>query len=147
MAGLGAVMSLVGTKSEPFRFVVEEAQVRAFSAAVFDSHGDDAIAPVPPTFPMLGVADFERGFLFDVLRLDRTRTLNAGQEYDYARPLKVGDRLLCVGTVTQDYEKQGRRGGRLRFVVVEVEMRDEQTGELVVTSRATAVETGEGSDR
>lgn len=134
-------MSLVGIQSEPFEFVVEEAKVREFSAAVFNRIGKDQPASVPPTFPMLGVADFEHHFLFDVLHLDRTRSLNAGQEYTYTRPLQVGDRLTCVGRVSEDYEKSGKRGGTMRFVVIDVEMRCSETNELIVTSRATSVVT------
>ncbi len=135
------MMSLVGTESEPFEFVVEEGKAREFSAAVLDPLGKDEPASVPPTFPMLGVADFESHFLFNVLRLDRTRSLNAGQEYTYMRPLRPGDRLKCVGRVSEDYEKKGKRGGVMRFVVVDVEMRCMETGSLVVTSRATSVVT------
>lgn len=134
-------MSLVGIESEPFEFVVEEGKVREFSAAVFNPLEKDEPAFVPPTFPMLGVADFEHHFLFDVLHLDPTRSLNAGQEYTYTRPLRPGDRLNCVGRVSEDYEKKGKRGGTMRFVVIDVEMRCAETDNLVVTSRATSVVT------
>ena len=134
-------MSLVGATAPPFRFAVDASKVRDFARAVRDPHAEDETPPVPPTFPMYGVADFERSFLFDVLKLDPPRTLNAGQHYTYHRPLRIGDRLTCTARVSEDYERQGGRGGTMRFVVVEVEMRDE-TGALVVVSKATAVEVG-----
>lgn len=133
-------MSLVGIRSEPFQFVVERSKVVEFARAVFDPGAGNEDPHVPPTFPMYGVADFERHFFFDVLHLDRMRTLNGGQEYVYHRPLRIGDRLECRGRVSEEYDKQGGRGGNMHFIVIEIEMRDAASGELVVESRATAVE-------
>jgi hypothetical protein len=55
--------------------------------------------------------------------------------------LRAGDRLRCRARVVEDYVKEGKRGGRMRFVVCETEMRDPATGVVVVRERATAIET------
>jgi hypothetical protein len=133
--------SLVGTRAPDFFFDVERSKVREFARAVYDDHAGDEIPPVPPTFPMYGVADFERSFLFDVLKLDRKRCLNGGQEYDYARPLRIGDRVRCSARVTEDFWKEGRRGGRMRFVHFEIDMTDAATGEPILRSRALTIVT------
>ena len=139
-------MSLIGRSAPEFRFEIERSKVREFARAVYDEHAGEEFPPVPPTFPIYGVAAFEPDFLFRVLGLDRKRLLNGGQEYEYARPLRIGDRLICRPRVVEDYHKTGRRGGRMRFVVIEIEMRDEASGETVVVSRSTVIETGEAAD-
>jgi hypothetical protein len=130
---------LVGVRSDSFSFLVEISKVREFARAVLDPFAEMSVPPVPPTFPMYGVADFERRFFFDVLGLDRARTLNAGQEYYYHRPLRVGDVVHCEAVVTDEYTKSGRRG-ELRFIVIETSMRGGD-GEPILTSTATVVET------
>ncbi len=131
--------SLVGIRSDPFRFVVEAGKVREFARATYDPGWTHHPPAVPATFPMAGVAEFERHFLFTVLRLDPLRCLNAGQEYRYRRPLRIGDELTCSAKVVEDYRKQGKRGGGMRFIVFEIEMREEGTAAIVLTSRATTV--------
>jgi hypothetical protein len=139
----GASSALVGRRSEPFSFRVEESKVREFARAVLDPFAEQADPPVPPTFPMYGVSDFERRFFFETLRLDRRRTLNAGQEYRYERPLRIGDVVHCEAVVSDEYAKTGTNGP-LRFVVIETRMSDGE-GRLIVTSVATLVETpGQG---
>jgi acyl-coenzyme A thioesterase PaaI-like protein len=73
-------------------------------------------------------------------KFDMTRVLHAEERYRYVRPLRIGDRLVCKTRVVEDYVKQGRRGGTMRFVATETEMRDEQSGELVVVTRTTMVQ-------
>jgi hypothetical protein len=135
-------VSLIGRSAPEFRFEVERSKVREFARAVYDEHAGEELPPVPPTFPMYAMAAFEPDFLFRVLGLNRKRVLNGGQEYEYVRPLRIGDRLICRARVIEDYQKTGRRGGRMRFVVIEIEMRDEASGDLVLVSRSTAIETG-----
>jgi acyl dehydratase len=66
--------------------------------------------------------------------------LHAEQHFTYHRPVRPGD-LLTVETRPGDrWEKQGKRGGVLRFSETIVEYRD-QSGELVVTSRMVGVQT------
>jgi hypothetical protein len=122
-------------------FTVEAGKVREFARAVFDTSRQGDAAPPPPTFPVCVTAAFIETLVGDILKLDRRRTVHGEQEYEYARPLRVGDRLLCRGRIAEDYVKEGRRGGRMRFVVAEVEMRDAATGELVLRERSTAIET------
>jgi hypothetical protein len=122
-------------------FVVEAGKVREFARAV---HDDNAVGVAPPTFPVSATAAYVEHLVVEVLKLDRRRTVHGEQEYEYRRPLRAGDRLRCRARVVEDYVKDGKRGGRMRFVVCETEMRDAATGDLVVRERATAIETAEG---
>jgi N-terminal half of MaoC dehydratase len=119
-------------------FVVEAGKLREFARAVHDDHSGGI---APPTFPVYVTAAYVERLVVDILKLDRRRTVHGEQEYEYQRPVRAGDRLRCRARVVEDYVKEGKRGGRMRFVVCETEMRDAGTGELVLRERATAIET------
>lgn len=67
-------------------------------------------------------------------------TLHAEQHYTYHRPLRAGDVLTGTVVPGKQWEKQGRRGGKLLFSESVIEYRD-QHGELVVTARGVGVRT------
>jgi hypothetical protein len=121
-------------------FTVEAAKVREFAEAVFESHRCSDLPPVPPTYPIYGLAEMQHHFFFRVLNLERARVLNGGQEFEYRRPLRIGDRLACTGRIADEYVKEGKRGGRMRFIVLDIDMVDATNGELVGRSRSTVIE-------
>lgn len=132
---------MTAPKEHSWEFPVEWGKVREFARAVHDDHADDTDLVAPPTFPIVLTADFVERLIVDELKLDRRRVVHGEQEYEYLRPLKPGDRLLCRARVVDDYVKEGKRGGQMRFIVCETEMRDAATGEVVVRERSTAIET------
>ena len=73
--------------------------------------------------------------------MDLRRVLHGEQEYEYVRPLRAGDVLTSQTQLKEEYEKEGKRGGTMRFVVSETVFRD-QAGEIVAYSRSTTIETG-----
>jgi acyl dehydratase len=86
----------------------------------------------PPTFvttmqimaSALAAADQELG-------LDYSRVLHGGQEYEWRRPVHVGDRLTATPRIA---DISGR--GPLEFLVVESVIKD-AAGETVVIARTT----------
>jgi hypothetical protein len=66
--------------------------------------------------------------------------LHAEQHYEYHRPLRAGEVLVPTSRPGETWEKQGRRGGLLRFAESVTEYRTE-SGELVVTARSVGVRT------
>ena len=122
-------------------FPVDWSKLREFARAVHDDHADGDPLLAPPTFPVYVTSDYIERLVVEELRLDRRRTVHGEQEYEYLRPLKAGDRLVCRARIVEDYVKEGKRGGRMRFIVCETEMRDAATGELVARERATSIET------
>jgi len=66
--------------------------------------------------------------------------LHAEQHYVYHRQLKVGDVLTADVKPGKNWEKEGRRGGKLMFNETVIEYRD-QDGELVVTATSVGVRT------
>jgi len=120
---------------------VDWSKVREFARAVRDDHWEREPLVPPPTFPVYLTSAFIERLVVEELKLDRARTVHGEQEYEYLRPPRVGERLTCRARVVEDFVKQGRRGGAMRFVVCEVEMRAEADGELVLRERSTAIET------
>ncbi len=133
--------TLVGRTGPPWRFPVDGSKVWEFARAVREDHRAGPDLPVPPTFPAYGLSAFETLSASAEAGLDMRRVLHAEEEYEYLRPLKIGDVLICQTRIVEDYRREGRRGGALRFLVTETEMRDERNGELVVRTRTTMAET------
>jgi hypothetical protein len=123
-----------------WEFPVEWGKAREFARAVHDDHAEAQPPAPPPTFPVIVTAELVERLIVEELKLDRRRVVHGEQEYEYFRPLKVGDRLACRARVADEYVKAGQRGGRMRFIVLETEMRDCATGELVLRERSTAIE-------
>src|SRR5690606_38295717 len=66
--------------------------------------------------------------------------LHAEQHFTYYRPIRPGDVLTAESREGRRWEKQGKRGGTLKFSETIVDYRD-SSGELVVTARMVGVVT------
>ena len=136
-------------------FRIERGKVEEFARAITDpspvfrdesvarERGHEAI-PAPPTYPR--VSRFPRYrpeeiemYGFD-LGFQPEYVLHGEQAYEYERPLYVGDVLTGTTTLADVYQRNGGRAGTMTFAVYETEYRDE-SGEHVLTDRATAIET------
>lgn len=73
------------------------------------------------------------------------RGLHAEQHYEYHRHLRPGDVLSATVKPGESWEKQGRRGGLLKFSETVIEYRD-QNGDLVVTARSIGVVTEKAAE-
>ena len=113
-------------------FTVEQAHTARFARVV--GHEGDG---VPPTFPTAAeFAALTQVIEDPELALDFAHVLHAEQEYEYRRPLVVGDRLTLTPRLAQI-----RRKGALEFCTVETEMRD-AAGDVVVIARNSLVVRG-----
>lgn len=135
----------VGKTGPSFEWVVERGKIAEFARACLNEResysAPDAIAS--PTFPQTtsfwarrgggGRPRLRRPF-------DPRRLLHGEQEFEYVRPLRAGDVLTGRTTLKDYYEKEGKRGGVMRFAVFETTYRD-QGGEVVAYSRSTTIET------
>ncbi len=125
--------ALEGKAYPAVAFTVEEEHVKRFAAAV----GDDG-SFVPPTFvtaPEIAaglakvIADAELG-------LDFARVVHGEQEYEWFRPVRVGETLTVQGTI------EGIRGkGGHEFLTLRTEFGD-AGGEPVVVARSTLIVRG-----
>ena len=152
--------SVIGKATGASKVTVERGPVANFALAVLDENpvyqspdraraaGLDAI-PAPPTFsfamqhwgkfpddqppdPTGGENPMRQvmGELFGKGGI----VLHGEQEFEYHRPLMVGDVLIGEGRITDFYEKESK-GKTMTFLVTETVWRDEKSDEPVVTER------------
>jgi hypothetical protein len=74
------------------------------------------------------------------------RGLHAEQHYEYHHPIHAGDTLTVTTRPGERWEKQGRRGGTLKFSESITEYRN-QDGILCVTARSVGVQTERAVDQ
>jgi acyl dehydratase len=111
--------------------------VAAFADALGDSNtryrGASAVAP--PTYPIAFMVQAMSGGMetFLELGLNFMTLVHGEQEFEYVRPIQVGETLTLTGRIGDIYEKTGS-SGTLDFVTLETEAKDE-AGTLVFYSR------------
>jgi acyl dehydratase len=143
--------SIVGSTGKPFTVPIEWSKVREFARAIRDPNPvyfDPELAkkecngiPVPPTF--LQVAAFWQGAdSIPTANFDLRRILHGEQEFEYFKPVLVGDVLTGTARVVDVLEREGGRGGKMTFMITEIEYKN-QKGEKVAIARATLIETGQ----
>ncbi len=139
--------SAVGATDDPFTMTIERGKIREFARATMSSdpgYLEHPIPVIPPTF-LTSVAFWSPPgqSVFSKVKLDLRRLLHGGQEYIFHGPPPAAGTELSVQTRVADiYEKEGKRGGSMTFVVTVTEFRDPQ-GQLVAEARSTAIETGQ----
>ena len=74
------------------------------------------------------------------LGYDPKRRLHGEQEFEYHKPIVAGTLLRGKNVIASTREKEGRRGGKMTFVIIETRFLD-KSGELVQVARRTLIET------
>ena len=67
---------------------------------------------------------------------DMRRILHGEQEFEFFKPILVGDTLTGVAHVADIYEKEGGRGGKMTFMAVETNTTIRRTKKSRVRARA-----------
>jgi hypothetical protein len=138
--------SLIGQWGPEGRMPVESGKIAEFAKAVKDdnpAYGRGEAPPAPPTFLMtishwLGsLGETRQG-----IKLDFRRLLHGEQEFEYVRPIRAGDVLRFRSRTKDVFQKEGKRGGTMTFIVGETEFRN-QRDEVVAYMRNTAIETAD----
>ncbi len=123
---------LIGKRYPPVPFPVTAERVRAFAEAIGDSDEH-----VPPTFATVPeIASLDQIIGDPDLNLDYSRVVHGEQEFEWNRPLALGDELMAECTIASI-----RARGSLEWLVVETELRD-AAGELVVRTIDTLIVRG-----
>jgi acyl dehydratase len=145
--------SLKGKSYQELEFEVERDRVDQFALAVGE---DDPRFTDPeaakaegfpeqlafPTFPtVLGIMVSAQVVVDPELGMDYSRVVHGEQEFDWRRPIAVGDRLRASPSIADVYAK-----GPNEYLVIETEITD-PGGEVVCVMRATLLSRGtaEGS--
>jgi len=153
-----------------FEFPVDRSAILAFAAALGETnpiYWDEAHAAktplgaviAPPTFAVASAHWNPHHALRGIRRIPAAapgrearpsesagdgasllRVLHGEQRFVYHQPIRAGMRLRVSTRAGKSWEKQGKRGGKLRFSETITEYRDE-AGELVVTATSVGVVT------
>lgn len=136
-----------GKQGAPFEMEIERGKVYELATAIKADHADYfKVSPVlPPTFLTTTFFWEERvpgANPWSLVQMDQRRGMHAEQEYEFfGPPPRAGTKLTCRSTITKIFEKAGKRGGNMTFVVMETDFTDE-SGKLVAKAKMTGVETG-----
>ena len=136
----------------PPGFPIERGKVHEFANSILADdplyHDEDAAREAglpsvvaPPTFSSAAAffPDPEaRGARLE--GIDMRFALHGGQELVYERPVFAGDVLRAEPGESRQYEKEGRRGGKMKFWETETLYRD-QNGEVVLRLKNTLIQT------
>jgi len=144
--------SVIGVETPGSTIVVERGKIMECARSILDDNpgyfGEDP--PPTPTYSMaqahwpMPESGSSQGEVFRKLGLDLLRVLHAGQEFEYLGEIEVGDVLTSKSRIADIYEKEGKRGGTLTFVVSETTFTN-QRGEDVLISRSTIVQTSKAA--
>jgi acyl dehydratase len=124
---------LEGRTYPAISFTVDAEHVRRFAAAV-----GDAPDPVPPTFVTAAeiVSGLDRAVADPDLDLDFARVVHGEQEFEWFRPMRVGE-TLTVSTSIESVRTKGGHG----FLTLRTEVLD-AAGGTVVIARSAMIERG-----
>lgn len=141
------LLANIGRQSEPRREIVTRRDIRKYAVATgsrLRKYLDGDVAP-----PMFHVPLF-----WDVVELDQLtpdgvsidtllpkfpleRAMAGGLDIEYHQPIRPGDWLTAVRTLTAIYEKEGRSGPLIFYEVVMDICNDD--GQLVVREKTTRI--------
>jgi len=147
-----AIQDLIGKEIPAFEMAIERGKIKEFAEAIGDDnpiYRDPAYAQkspfgqilAPPTFAATKAFWRTGGSNAEIAGLDNRFVLHGEEEYEYFKPIIAGEILTCRGKITEAYEKAGKRGGKMTFVVFEFTFYN-QKGEKVQVSRSTTIQTG-----
>lgn len=141
----------IGRVGKPVVMKIEAGKIREFAKSIKDPnplYRDETVAKAeiggimpPPTF-LMTLAHWDDGDGQPRVPLDTRRILHGEQEFEYFKPIYVGDTLTAVTKVANIFEKQGGRGGTMKFVVMDTDFTN-QKGEKVAVAHFTVIETGQ----
>ena len=97
----------------------------------------DAIAP--PTFAACFTVTRSIDAFLDPELGAHFNLVHGSQEYEFHRPVRVGDTFICTPRIADIKAK-----GNMEFMTLEITCADEATGDPVVTSRGTIIFFGSG---
>ena len=99
---------------------------------------DDLLAP--PTFTRQFWHENDDNDPLPNLGFVPERRLHGEQEWEFHKPIVAGMVLRGRNVIISTREREGRRGGKMTFVIVETRFVD-QSGDLVQVARRTLIET------
>ena len=125
----------IGHTYSAYRYEVSREKVREYAAATGappPPETGEAIAP--PTFAACFTIGRNTEMFSDPELGAHWNLVHGSQEYEFHRPVKVGDVLTCTPRIADIVAK-----GNMELLTLEIACNDADTGEPVVTSRGTII--------
>ena len=134
----------IGVAKQSTTIDMEKGMLRQFVDAIDDPNplwSDEEYAKKTQyggiTFPPGILAAAMMGGSGPRLDIPLGRILDGGGEWEFLKPMRPGDVITAVGTVSDIREREGSVG-KMLFIVSNIEWKN-QRGELVATGRATLI--------
>ena len=128
---------------EPYRYEVSREKVREYARATGvggpAAHADTGPTVAPPTFAACFTVGRSVEMFLDPELGAHFNLVHGSQDYDFHRPVRVGDVLLCTPRIADIKAK-----GNMEFLTQQIDCVDAETSEPVVTSRSTIIFFGSG---
>ena len=130
-----------GEQAETFELVIDLSKVRELCKSLGQPLPSEDGARLPSTFlTTMRHWITEESDAWRLLGFERSRTLHAGEEYEFpGAPLRIGMRLTGRSRIDRRWTKENRAGQTMRFATMVTDYRDE-SDVLVATARLTGVE-------
>lgn len=130
-----------------YQVPIEMGKIREFARATQSSNSAyaGAGAIIPPTFLTTARMTWEPVDQnpTTALDLDWSKVLHAEEEYVFHGPPPHAGQVLTVEAfLDSEWEREGKRGGKLRFICL-VNRYSDEAGVLVAEQRMTVVQTGQ----
>lgn len=142
--------NLIGIESAPTIFEIEKEPIRRWAEAIGDPnplYRDEEYARKSRYGGIIAPPGFLGNYAFPVkaggpppqVRSPFSKGLAGGNEYEFLKPVRVGDVVTATSRLLDLYQRQGRPGiGRMLFQIVET-IYQNQEGEVVVKTRQTSI--------
>jgi acyl dehydratase len=139
--------SVIGKRFPGYEFTIERGKIREFARATMSRNPDyldDPAAVIPPTWLIASgfwaPEDLENPVAS--LNINLARLLHGGQEFTFfGPPPRAGAKITTESWIDNVYEKEGKRGGTMRFAEMVTEYR--AVGAMVAAvAPTTMIETG-----
>lgn len=134
-----------------FEMPIERGKIKEFADAIGDPnpiYHDPSFARetkfggilAPPTFTATKAFWRIGGTNSEIAGLDNRFVLHGEEEYEYFKPILAGEILTCKSRISDAHTKEGKRGGKMLFVIFEFNFFNRK-GEKVLVSRSTIIQT------
>lgn len=133
----------IGHVYTPYRYEVSREKVREYANATGAggeaATADEGATLAPPTFAACFTVTRSVEMFLDPELGAHFNLVHGAQEYEFHRPVRVGDTLVCTPRIADIKGKQS-----MEFLTLEITCVDAETEEPVVTSRGTIIFFGQG---
>jgi acyl dehydratase len=119
--------------------VREYARATGVTGPAADAEMGDTVAP--PTFAACFTVGRSVEMFLDPGLGAHFNLVHGSQEYEFHRPVRVGDTLVCSPSIADIRVK-----GNMEFLTQQIECVDAETSDPVLTSRSTIIFFGTGAD-